>query len=152
MSGDPFLTRFEGPAPEQQIAHDMVRRGLPVAPLFVLVGFIFWGVDGALSAGLAVAIVLANFALSAAMLAWAARISLGLLMGAALGGFLARLAIIMAIVLLVIDQPWVEPIPLCLTLVVAYLGLLAWELKYVSASLAFPALKPGHRPVGSTKE
>jgi hypothetical protein len=31
------------------------------------------------------------------------------------------------------------------TLLVTHLGLLFWELRYVSASLAFPALKPGHK-------
>jgi len=41
------------------------------------------------------------------------------------------------------DLSWVEPLPLGLTLIVTHLGLLLWELRYVSASLAFPGLKPG---------
>jgi len=90
----------------------------------------------------AAALVLANFWLSAALLGWAARISLGLLMGVSLFGFLVRLGLITAAVLLVKDQAWVEPIPLAITLVVAHLGLLFWETRYVSASLAFPGLKP----------
>jgi hypothetical protein len=45
-------------------------------------------------------------------------------------------------VLLVKDLAWVELWPLGLTLIVAHLGLLLWETKYVSASLAFPGLKP----------
>ena len=77
-----------------------------------------------------------------ALLGWAARISLGLLMGVSLFGFLVRLGLITAAVLLVKDQAWVEPIPLAITLVVAHLGLLFWETRYVSASLAFPGLKP----------
>jgi hypothetical protein len=46
-------------------------------------------------------------------------------------------------VLLVRDAGWVEPLALGLTLVVAHLGLLFWELRYVSISLAHPGLKPG---------
>jgi hypothetical protein len=43
---------------------------------------------------------------------------------------------------LVRDAGWVELVPLGLTLIVTHLGLLAWEARSVSASLAFPALKP----------
>ena len=32
--------------------------------------------------------------------------------------------------------------PLGITIIVTHLGLLFWEMKYISASLAFPALKP----------
>jgi hypothetical protein len=45
-------------------------------------------------------------------------------------------------VLAVRDQSWIEPAPLGITLVVAHLGLLFWETRFVSASLAFPGLKP----------
>jgi len=33
-------------------------------------------------------------------------------------------------------------LPLGLTIIFAHLGLLFWELRYVSLSLAFPGLKP----------
>jgi len=36
----------------------------------------------------------------------------------------------------------VEMVPLGLTLVATHLGLLIWEARYVSLSLAFPGLKP----------
>ena len=36
----------------------------------------------------------------------------------------------------------VEFIPLGLTIIVAHLGLLFWEMRYVSLSLAYPGLKP----------
>ena len=45
-------------------------------------------------------------------------------------------------VLLVKDAGWMELVPLCITIIVTHLGLLFWELRYVSASLAFPGLKP----------
>jgi hypothetical protein len=89
-----------------------------------------------------VALVLANFALSATLLAWSARVSLAVLMAAALGGYLLRLGLITAAVLAVIHQSWVVVIPLAFTLVITHLGLLVWETRYISATLAYPALKP----------
>jgi hypothetical protein len=137
-----FVTNDQGPAVEQIVVRDMLQRGLWVAPAILLLAGLPWGIDGALSAAFAIALVAVNFALAAALLAWTARISFALMMGAALGGYLLRLALIAAAVLAVKSQPWVELWPLGLTLIATHLGLLAWETRYVSASLAFPALKP----------
>ena len=134
--------RLEGPAPEQQLARDLARRAVPVAPVLLVIGALGWGYDGALSTGYGVALVVLNFLLAAAFLTWAGRISLGFLMGAALGGYILRLGLLAAAVLLVRDAGWVEPVPLGLTVVSTHLGLLVWETRYVSASLAFPVLKP----------
>ena len=131
-----------GPAPEPVLALDMAKRALPFAPVLVALCALVWGGAGAASAAFAVGIVVANFLLAAWMLSTAARISYGLLMGAALFGFLLRLGLVSAAVLLVKDASWVEPTPLGLTLIVAHLGLLFWELRYVSISLAHPGLKP----------
>jgi hypothetical protein len=137
-----FVTRVEGPAPEQDIAHDLVKRGLLVAPALVAVCGLIWSVDGALSSTYAIAIVCVNFVLAAALITFTARISLGLMMGVVLFGYLVRLALIGVAVLAVRDAWWVSLVPLGLTIIVTHLGLLLWELRYVSASLAFPGLKP----------
>lgn len=129
-------------APERALATDMVRRGLPVAPLLVLLSAAVWGLDGALSSGFGILLVLGNLLLSAASLAWAARISPPAIMATALGGFAVRMALLMVAVAAVRDQAWVEVVPLGLTIVVTHLGLLVWESRYVSATLAFPGLKP----------
>ena len=63
-------------------------------------------------------------------------------MGAVLFGYLLRLGLIFLAVFLVHDASWFEKLPLGLTIIVTHLGLLIWELRYVSASLAFPGLKP----------
>jgi hypothetical protein len=129
-------------APEPQLAWDMVKRGLPVAPLLLLAGFLGWGTHGALSAGYGVVLVLVNLVLSATSLAWAARISPMAIMATALGGFLARMLLVVLALAAVKDMAWVESVPLGLTVVVTHLGLLVWESRHVSASLAYPALKP----------
>jgi hypothetical protein len=120
----------------------MARRALVVAPVLLIGAGLGWGLHGVLSAGYAFVLVLANFTLSAALLAWAARTSLGLLMGVALFGYIARLALITVAVLAISGQAWFSPIPLCATLIVTHLGLLIWETRYISATLAFPGLKP----------
>ncbi|MCA1690665.1 MAG: ATP synthase subunit I [Acidimicrobiales bacterium] len=140
MTGpSPLLT---APPVERQVATDMIRRGLPVLPLLILLAGLIWGVNGALSSAFAVGLVLVNFLVAATLLTWSARISLAFLMVAALGGFVVRLALINVAVLSVKDHAWVELIPLGLTLVVTHLGLLIWEARHVSISLAFPAVKP----------
>ncbi|MCC5953747.1 MAG: ATP synthase subunit I [Acidimicrobiia bacterium] len=140
--GQAVVSRIDGPAVETTIARDMVRRGLWVAPALVAVFGLVWGVDGAISTAYGIALVMANFLLAAALLSWTARISLGLMMGAALFGYLIRLGLIFAAVWLVRDASWVAFVPLGITIIVTHLGLLLWEVRYVSASLAFPDLKP----------
>ncbi len=125
-----MTTRDLGPAPEKMVARDLVKHGLMALPFALLFGFIGWGPDGI------------AFLVAAALLGWAAKVSYGLLMAVSLFGFLIRMTAIIAAVLLVADQPWVADVPLAVTLVVTHLGLLFWETKFVSASLAFPGLKP----------
>ena len=133
---------IEGPAPEGVIVRDMFRKLLVGAPVLLVVFGLIWGLDGVFSTAYGLAIVVVNFTLAAAFMAYAARISLGLMMFAALFGYLIRLGLILAAILVVRDASWVELAPLGITIIVAHLGLLFWEMKYISASLAFPALKP----------
>jgi len=142
MTTSPLTTRLEGPAPEVEVTKDMVRRGLFVAPVLIAICAAIWGGPGAASSAFAVALVVVNFALSAGIVSWTARISLGLLMGSVLFGYLIRLGIIFLAVYLVHDAGWVSLPALGTGLVVTHLGLLVWEMRYVALSLAHPGLKP----------
>jgi hypothetical protein len=141
-SADLFTTQLDGPPTEVHVSRDMVRRGLIVAPVLIAICAVIWGGDGALSAMYGIALVLANFALAAAIISTTARISLGLLMGATLFGYLIRLGLIFLAVFLVRDAPWISLPALGATIIVTHLGLLFWEMKYVAISLAHPGLKP----------
>ena len=132
----------KGPAPEAAIGRDLVKHGLIVAPVMLGVCAIFWGADGAWSGAYGLAIVLGNFALAAFLVSFTARISYAVFLVAKLFGYIVRLGIISAAVYFVRNASWVELIPLCMTIVIAHVGLLFWELRYVSLSLAFPGLKP----------
>jgi hypothetical protein len=147
-----FTTADTGAAPEPELAFDIARRAVPFIPVVLALAGLGWGLDGVASSGYAVALVLANFVLAAFMLSWAGRISLGMLMGTALFGYAVRLALIGLAVWLVKDAGWVEPVALGVTLIVTHLGLLLWELRYVSASLAYPGLKPSAPRSVTSKE
>jgi hypothetical protein len=113
-----------------------------VAPVLVLLGAVVWGGDGAWSALVAVALVLVNLALSAMALSWAAKVSLPAIMAVALGGFAVRMGLVVLVIALVRDEPWIDLTALAVAVLVTHLGLLFWELRFVSASLAYPGLKP----------
>ncbi len=138
----PMITRIEGGAPEVEVSRDMIRRGLIVGPVLIALCGIIWGLAGVSSSAYALALVLINFGIAAGLIAVTARISLGLMMGAILFGYLIRLGMLFLAVYLVKDASWISRPALGLTIIVSHLGLLAWELKYVAASLAHPGLKP----------
>lgn len=139
LAGD---SGVEAPRLEWEMATDMVRRGLPVAPVPVILAAAFYGVAGALSAGFGIALVLVNLVASAALMAWAAGRSLGMLAGVASLGYAVRLALLTFAVWLVKDMAWVELVPLGITILVTQIGLLWWETRHLSLSLAYPGLKP----------
>jgi hypothetical protein len=131
---------------ETRIARDLTRRALFAAPV-VLLGVGLWrGVDAAAAVALAFAVVIANFLASAALLGAAARKNPHLMIGVALMSFLVRFIVLTGVgigvkALDVVDWP-----VFCVTLVVSYLGLLAWEMRSISFSMASPGLKPPADP------
>lgn len=134
------------PAVEREVVVDMIRRSLPVAPVLLIVAGLFWGLNGVASSAYGFGLAVTNLVLSAALLGWAARRSLSLLMATALGGYLVRLALLTVAVTVVRNSAWVEMVPLGVTILVTHLGLLWWETRHLSISLAFPALKPSSAP------
>lgn len=133
---------------ERDIALDLVRRGLPVAPLIVLAAGLLRGWDGAASGAIAVAIVFANFLAAAWVMARVADNRPAAVGVAAVVGYVVRLAVIVVALLLLRHRSFVDLPTLGFVLVGTHLGLLFWEARYVSITLAAPGLHPG-RPVTS---
>ena len=131
-------------APERAVAADMARRSVLFAAPLLAGGVLGWGWSGILSVGLALALVLVNFGLGAAAIGWGARLGAGPLMAAALGGYVVRLGIVAAAVLPVRHHDWFELLPFAVSLLATHMGLLIIEARHISASAAFPGLKPGH--------
>lgn len=132
------------PAPEveRELAFDMLKRGVWFMPAILLLATLIWGTQGASSAAVAIALVVVNLVLAALALSWAAKVSLTAIMAVSLGGFAVRMGLVTAVLFAVRDATWVDMTALGITVLVTHLGLLFWELRYVSASLAFPGLKP----------
>ena len=142
MTANAALMRDNGPAIEANIAIDMVRRSIVFVPVLMIAGALFGGSKGVASTLFAIVVVLANFLLSAAMLSWAARISFAALGAAAMFGYIIRLGLITVSVLAVRKQPWVSIVIVGVMLIVTHLGLLLWELRYVSFSFSQPGVQP----------
>jgi hypothetical protein len=116
-----------GPPVESNLARDTVARGIYVGPVLVLIFGLLRGWDGAWSAALGVALVVANFLLAGAILSISARISLQAYHAAALIGFLLRLALFVGAVYLIATLVEVDRIAFGVSAVVSYISLLAWE-------------------------
>lgn len=130
------------PEVERELAFDMLKRGVWFAPAVLLLATLAWGTQGASSALVAIALVVVNLLLAALALSWAAKVSLTAIMAVSLGGFAVRMGLVTAVLFAVRDASWINMTALGVTVLVTHLGLLFWELRYVSASLAFPGLKP----------
>jgi hypothetical protein len=127
---------------QAEIVADMAKRGLLVSPVLVAIGAIGWGVHGALSVLLALAVVLVNFAASAAVVRKSATLPQSAIMMFVLGGFLVRMLFVLGTITVAGHLSWVSKVPLGLAIIVTHLGLLTWETRYLSTSLAYPGLKP----------
>jgi hypothetical protein len=130
------------PQVERDIALDLVKHGLLLAPVVVLVAGLVSGWDGTASAAIAFGIVCLNFTLAALSVGWAAKISPVMVGGVALGGYVIRLGLILVALVLLRHVSWIVLPWLGFTLVGAHLVLLFWEMRYVSMSLAAPGLRP----------
>jgi hypothetical protein len=130
------------PEVERDIALDLVKHGLLIAPVVILVAGLVSGWDGTASAAIALGIVCLNFTLAALSVGWAAKISPVMVGGVALGGYVVRLGLILVALVLLRHVSWIVLPWLGFTLVGAHLALLFWEMRYVSMSLAAPGLRP----------
>lgn len=138
----PDIVAFDAPSSERKLAFDLVRKAVPLCPVIIGLAILVRGAAGGISASLAVAIVVANLLAAAISLDWAARRSPAALMATALGGFLARMTVVGVVVAVVRDSAWIDLPTLAVSVLATHLGVLIWESRYVSASLAFPSLKP----------
>jgi hypothetical protein len=120
------------PVPDQRpieaiIGRNIAKRAVFVAPVLI-VGFgLFRGWEGAIAAAVGVAIVAGNFVLGGYIMSTAARISLSLYHAAALFGFIIRLGLITASMLLIAAVTDIDRLAMGISVVVSYLVLLSWE-------------------------
>ncbi|MGH3650434.1 MAG: ATP synthase subunit I [Acidimicrobiia bacterium] len=117
---------------ESILARRTVARSVYVAPILIVLFGLTGGWEGAWSAALGVAVVVANFLVAGAILSISARISLQAYHAAALIGFVLRLGLFVALVLVVSATIPVDRMAFGITAVVVYMALLVLEALAVS--------------------
>jgi len=125
------LVRYK-PAPDDRpieaiIGKNIAKRSLFVAPVLALVFGILQGWPGVIASLIGVAIVVVNFLLGGYLMASAARVSLNLYHAAALFGFILRLGLITASMLIIASVTDLDRMALGISVIVSYLVLLSWE-------------------------
>ena len=121
--------------PELELVRRVIPLSLPAIVVVALVAGLVGGTDAAISASLAVVLVFANFVFFAVSVAYAARISLTLLYGVALGGFLVRMAILIVLLLLLEQLAWFSVAAFVAAFVVGTVVLLSVEIKMIAVRM-----------------
>ena len=115
------------PPVELNLVRSLVRRALLVGPVAVALFGLFRGLEGALAAAIGVVLVSGYYLVSGALMSWLARVSLGAYHAGALFGFVARLGLMVATMLVVATLFDVDRTALGLSVIATYMVLLVWE-------------------------
>jgi hypothetical protein len=117
----------------------MIRRavapGAVAVPLAYTAGAVVAGRNTGISAAIGVVVVLANFAAHGWSLAWASRISVALVHGVALGGFVVRMGLVLGLMFALDALAWFSPAAFGAAVVPATGGLLIFEARLVLRGL-----------------
>jgi len=118
--------------PERMLLGRVLPFILPALAIAFALGWLIAGADAGGSAAIGVAIVAANLVASALATGWAAGISPVMLYAVALGGFLVRMIVVVAVLLILDPTAWFSPVAFALTVVPTTVVLLAFEAKVLS--------------------
>src|SRR6185503_1566539 len=132
--------------PERELIRRAAPFAFPAAALALVLGAVIGGWDVGWSAAAGIALVALNFVVSGLSLSWAAGVSLTAVAAVAMGGFVVRMAAILAI-MFALDRlaPWFVPIAFGLAVVPATLLLLTYEMKLVAGGLGRDLILPAER-------
>jgi hypothetical protein len=124
-----------GTEPERALIRRALPFGIPAAAIAFVIAALVLNIGAGWSAAIAVGVVFANFVAHGWSLAWAARISPVVLYAVALGGFIVRLGVIVAIIVGLRQLPWFSTGAFVAALVPTTIALLVFEMKQLSGSL-----------------
>ena len=125
----------EAAGPEQVMVRRAGALGLVAGPVAFAAGALAGGADGGWSALLGVVVVVANFAVHGLSLAWAAGVSIPMLQVVALGGFVARMAVIVGVLVLLNRAVFFSPAIFGVAAVITVFALLGYEARLMSRGL-----------------
>ena len=135
-------------APESELIRRIAPFALPVAAVAFAIGTLVSGTDAGWSAAIAVAVVTLNFVAHGWSLALAAQISPMILYAVGLGGFVVRLGVIVAVIVLLQQTDWFSIAAFIAALVPCTVALLVVEMKMLAGRMqadlwTVPSGQPG---------
>ena len=92
---------------------------------------------------LILAIVLVNFLVAAAIMTRVGKLGATAVGVGALVGYVVRMVVVVVAVVALRHRSFIDLATFAFVLLGTHLGLLFWEMKYLSITLAAPALRPG---------
>jgi hypothetical protein len=117
----------------------MIRRAVVPGSLAfagaLLIGTLVSGIAAGASAAIGVVVIVANFAAHGWSLAWASRVSITLVQGVALGGFVVRMGVILGLLFALNALPWFSPVAFGAAVVPGTIALLVFETRLVLRGL-----------------
>lgn len=131
---------------EREVARDLARRALIVAPVVVLGAGLWSGWGGAAGAALGMAVVAANFWMLAKLMAVGAKAGGTAVAFGALLGYALLLIFITLFAVLLRSVSFVDLPSFVVTIAFAHLGLIFAEMPRVGLTLGAPGLKPRPPP------
>jgi hypothetical protein len=134
--------------PERAMVRRVTPFVLPAGIIAFSLGAVTGGWGAGWSAAIGVAVVFLNFAAHGMSLAWAARISLNVFAATAMGGFVLRLAAVVAVLVWLIRFDWFSPLAFGLAVVPATASLLAFEIRLLARGLGRELILPPESSVG----
>jgi hypothetical protein len=111
----------------------MLPFSVPVAAAAFVIGILVSDVGTAWSAVLGIALVAANLVASAISIAWAARISPVMLYAVGLGGFVVRMGIFVAVLVVLTGFGWFSAVAFTAAFVPATLAVLVFEMRFIAS-------------------
>jgi len=123
------------PEPELQLVRKIAPWGLPATAVAFAVGFLFGGAGAAWSAAIGTAVVTLNLVAHGLSMARAARVSLVAVYAVGLGGFVLRMAVIVALMFGLNAFGWFSPLAFGLAVVPATIALLTYEMKLMASGV-----------------
>jgi hypothetical protein len=121
--------------PEHELVRRLLPYSLPATAVATVAGALLGGAGAALSAGIGVAAVAANFIGFAYSVSLAARIGPTVLMAVGLGGFVVRLATLTVALLLLDRLAWFSPIAFAAAFVPTTIALLVVEMRLLAGRM-----------------
>lgn len=131
--------------PEREMVRRIVPFAVPATGAALLIGGLAAGWPVGWSAALGVAVVFANVVAHGLSLAWAARISLQMLYGVAMVGFVVRMALITGLLFGLDRLAWFSPLAFGLAVVPGTLLLLVFEMKLLAGGVGRELQLAGER-------